>query len=69
MDDRSEHRKYGGLSDDQFRRLKDELLKEVFTEIYAEIGRSIVSRFLWACGVVLTAVLTYLGFTGKISFK
>ena len=60
-----ERRRNGGLTDEQVEQIKEAILQE----IYAEIGRSVVSRLLWALGILLSAVLAYLGFTGRISVK
>jgi hypothetical protein len=60
-----DRRRNGGLTDEQVEQIKEAILRE----IYAEIGRSIVSRLLWALGLLFTALLAYLGFTGRISLK
>jgi 8-oxo-dGTP pyrophosphatase MutT (NUDIX family) len=62
---REERRKNGGLTDEQVEAIKEAIIKE----IYEEIGRSVVSRLLWALGLLFTALLAYLGFTGRISLK
>jgi hypothetical protein len=64
-DHHEERRKNGGLTDEQVEAVKEAILQQ----IYAEIGKSVVSRLLWAAGLLLTAVLAYLGFTGRISIK
>ena len=60
-----EREKNGGLTDEQYSRLKAEILND----IYAEVGRSAISVFLWAGGILLTAILAYFGLTGKIAVK
>lgn len=69
MSNPEDRRKHGGLTQEQFDVLKEDLKKELLDDIFAEIGRSVVSRILWALGTLFAAVLAYLGITGKISLK
>lgn len=41
-------------------------LEKFYSDMYAEIGRSVVKRMLWAIGLGASAVMTYLGIKGQI---
>lgn len=56
-------RKNGGLSDEQV----DQITKAILERIYAQIGKSLVAKFLWACGTGLIALASW--FAGTQSFK
>lgn len=57
-----ERRKSGGLSEDEIESIKERVLASV----YADIGRSVVKKFLWVGGVVLLGLLTWLGVNGHL---
>lgn len=64
MNDRSERRKNGGLTDEQVEAVKQAILDS----IYQEIGRSLVKKVLWAVGAVVLAVAAWLHGSGKLPF-
>jgi len=60
--DEQERRKNSVLSDEQIESIKDRIL----ASIYEDIGRSLVKKVLWALGVVLLALLAWLGGSGHL---
>lgn len=52
------------LNQDELDIIKDQLLES----IYADIGRSIIKKFLWVVGAVVFAVLVGLKFANKSPF-
>ena len=44
----------------------EEIKKEILDSIYADIGKSIVKKFLWIFGVSILAIFSYLKGSGKI---
>jgi hypothetical protein len=44
----------------------DEIKRQLLESIYADIGRSLVRKFLWAAGTVVFAAVVGLAATGKI---
>lgn len=58
----AERRKSGGLSPEQI----DAIKEAVLASVYADIGRSLVRKILWALGAVLLALLAWLGGSGHI---
>ena len=71
-----ERRKYGGLSERQFETLKTHLREdlktalkeEIWNDIYAAIGKTVITRLLFFGGAALTAVVAWLHGAGKIPF-
>lgn len=65
-----ERRKYGGLSERQFAALKEklkaELKEEIWNDIYATIGKSIIQRLLFYGGSVIFAIVAWYHGAGKI---
>lgn len=64
MNDENERRKIR-LSEDQMDYLVKGLKKQILDEIYADIGKGVVKRFLWLLGfggAGFTAYLTYKGY-------
>ena len=59
---RGERRKNGGLTDEQVEAIKQAILDSV----YQEIGKSLVSKLLWAGGAVALAVVSWLHGSGAI---
>lgn len=59
------------MDEQKRRRLSDaeieEVKKQILDSIYADIGKSIVKKFLWVAGACMLAVFAYLKGTGKIS--
>lgn len=55
-----ERRANSGLTPEQIEAIKDAVLASV----YADIGRSLVKKLLWAAGAVLLALLAWLGGSG-----
>lgn len=51
-----------GLTQEELDNIKEQLLES----IYADIGRSIIKRFLWVVGTVVFAVLVGLKFANKL---
>ena len=64
MDDRSERRKNGGLSDGQIEAIKQAILDS----IYQEIGKSLVKKLLWLGGACILALAAWLHGSGKLPF-
>jgi hypothetical protein len=44
----------------------DEIKRQLLESIYAEIGRSLVKKFLWAAGTVVFAAVIGLVVAGKV---
>ena len=55
-------RRISGLSAEQIEAIKEAILASV----YADIGRSLVSKVLWAIGAVLVALLAWLSAKGYV---
>ncbi len=62
MDDSSERRKNGGLTDEQVEAIKSAILDS----IYKEIGKSAVRWALWVGGSILLAIGGWLAGAGHI---
>ena len=58
------HRERVPLSQDEI----DEIKRQLLESIYADVGRSLVRKFLWALGTVVFAAAVGLAAAGKIKF-
>lgn len=71
-----ERRKYGGLSERQYETLKANLREElkvalkeeIWNDIYAAIGQTLVKKILFYGGSIGAVVLAWLHGAGKIPF-
>lgn len=67
-----ERRKYGGLSERQYEALKnklrEELKEEIWNDIYAAIGQTIVKRLLWISGSIIAAFVAWFAGSGHIKW-
>jgi hypothetical protein len=61
--DSTNERRKSDLSEEQIKLIID----QVFQEIYAEVGRSVMRKAAWIIGVVTISLLLYLG--GKDAIK
>ena len=59
-----EERRKQRLSDDEIDLIAERAASKVEERLYAQIGRSLVSKILWLLGAAGAAVLAALGITG-----
>jgi len=59
-------RRKARLSDDEFHALAKEVKKLALDEIYANIGKGVVKRFLWLLGLGGSGAVAYLTMKGYI---
>lgn len=60
-----EKRLYAGLTDEQVKVIKNQIL----ASIYEDIGRSLFKKILWTIGAVFFALLAWLGANGHVTLK
>lgn len=58
-----ERRKHEQLTDEQVEQIAERAAEVALEKVYTQIGKSIVSKFLWLIGAASLAVLAY--FKGK----
>lgn len=63
----SDREPFGGLSEDEIETLVERVTEKVVANFYAEVGKNVVQKFLWAVGILTVALMAWLGLTGKIS--
>ena len=63
-DEQREERRHIRLTDHELDYIIKGLKKQVLDEIYAEIGKGLVRRILWALGLVGTGITGWLAYKG-----
>ena len=58
-----ERRKHEHLTDEQIEQIAERAAEVALEKVYTQIGKSVVSKFLWIIGAASLAVLAY--FKGK----
>ena len=66
MDYQGPERRSGTLSDEQIEQIAERAAEKALEKVYAQIGKSIVHKFLWLVGAASLAVLAWLKGSGKI---
>lgn len=56
---------YPFLTEEQIEKIAERAAKVALENVYKEIGKSVVSKFLWAVGAVVLAAYAYLKGAGK----
>lgn len=59
-------RRQARLSDEEFEKIATRAADIAQERFYAEIGKSVVKKALWAIGTCVLAILAYLGGSGKL---
>lgn len=59
-------RRSGTLTDEQIEQIAERAAEKALEKVYAQIGKSIVHKFLWLVGAASLAVLAWLKGSGKL---
>ena len=54
------------LTDEQIEAIAERAAEVALEKVYTHIGKSVVNKFLWACGAAALAVLAWLNGSGHI---
>ena len=65
MNHEDNRRKYR-LTDEQFEALANKAAERALQTVYAEVGKSVLKKLLWALGLALSALLLWLSSKGSI---
>ena len=60
-----ERRKQAHLTEEQIEHIAEKAAEVALERVYTQIGKSVVSKFLWLVGAATLAVLAYVKGTGK----
>ena len=66
MDYQGPERRSGTLSDEQIEQIAERAAEKALEKVYAQIGKSVVTKMLWAVGAVTLALLAWMKGSGKI---
>jgi hypothetical protein len=66
-DQQKKARAQGGMSDDDFEAFVEHVSERIINNIYTQVGRGVVDKIFKFIGLVAVALLTYAGFTGKLT--
>lgn len=53
------------LTEEQIEAIAERAANKALEKVYAQIGRSVVTKFLWALGAATLAILAWLKGSGK----
>jgi hypothetical protein len=57
---------FGGMSEDEIEDLVGRAAQKVMDNFYRDIGKSVLSKVLWAIGLVTVSLLIWLAGAGKL---
>ncbi len=54
------------LSDEQIKAIAKVAAQEVMSNMYQEVGKSVIKKFVWAVGLITVGLLMFLGAKGYL---
>ncbi len=59
-----ERRRNSGLSDEEIEAIAERAAEKAIERVYTQIGKSVVTKFLWLCGAAGLALYAWLSGSG-----